>query len=96
MVTPAPMTRLPKEKPRISNGGSPALFTPAPPIMADLDGSNGSDMKSGAAAPGIFFCAALLLNRVTDFVDGAKAWALVARMAKAAAVEMQNFIVMLK
>jgi hypothetical protein len=37
--TPDKMTRFPRENPRISNGGSPALLTPAPPIMADLGAS---------------------------------------------------------
>eukprot|EP01083_Nonionella_stella_P302287 1041629_1 len=34
MRIPPKITRFPSENPRISNGGSPALFTPAPPIMA--------------------------------------------------------------
>ena len=33
---PAMVMKFPRENPRISNGGSPALLTPAPPTMADL------------------------------------------------------------
>mmetsp|Transcript_35009 Transcript_35009/g.80941 ORF Transcript_35009/g.80941 Transcript_35009/m.80941 type:complete len:118 (-) Transcript_35009:106-459(-) len=49
MRTPRPITRLPKENPRISKGGSPALFTPAPPIIADFGAAqplSSSDIKS--------------------------------------------------
>jgi hypothetical protein len=45
MRTPEKMTRFPSENPRISNGGSPALLTPAPPIMALFGAAQSSFYK---------------------------------------------------
>ncbi len=42
---PSAITKFPKENPRISNGGSPALLTPAPPIMADFGASQPYEKK---------------------------------------------------
>jgi hypothetical protein len=39
MTIPKPTTAFPKLNPLISIGGSPALDTPAPPIMADFEGT---------------------------------------------------------
>ena len=54
------MTTLPSEKPRISNGGSPALLTPAPPIIADLgaDHSSSSAINSGEDFLNVLPCVA--------------------------------------
>merc|ERR1712238_100748 len=77
IATPTKSTKLPREKPRISKGGSPALLTPAPPIIALL----GAAQSSSSAMKRLLLVISVVTVREADATlssiaildDGAKA-----------------------